>query len=67
MGYVEIILTVCMLSSPTVCEERRIPLDSDGSPAQCARAQPVIAAWIGNHPDWAVERWTCSDRRKRDI
>ena len=32
-------------------------------------AQPYIAAWIGDHPEWTVKKWTCDypDKRKQDI
>jgi hypothetical protein len=69
MGYIEVILTICAVSNPTNCEDRRFPFAWNGSPAQCAMAQPAIAAWIGDHPDWIVKRWSCDypDKRKQDI
>jgi hypothetical protein len=67
MGFMEVVLTVCLVSNHLVCEERRFPFESDGSPMQCARAQPAIAAWVGDHPEWLVARWSCGDRRKHDI
>jgi hypothetical protein len=69
MGYFEVILTICMVSNQLSCAEKRFPFDSDGSPIQCAMAQPAIAAWIGDHPGWFVRRWSCesADRRKQDI
>jgi hypothetical protein len=69
MGYIEVILTVCALSNPVNCEDRRLRLNWDGTPRQCAMAQPYIAAWIGDHPEWTVKKWTCDypDKRKQDI
>ncbi len=68
MGYFELVLTVCMMSNQFTCEEKRFPFDSNGSALQCAMAQPVIAAWVGDHPGWVVRRWTCEapNRRKQD-
>jgi hypothetical protein len=69
MGFTQVILTICALSNPTYCEDRHLQIAWNGSPEQCGMAQMVIAAWIGDHPDWTVKRWICDypDKRKRDI
>ena len=69
MGYVEVILTVCALANPLNCEDRRLQFVWDGTPQQCAMAQPYIASWIGDHPAWTVKKWTCSypEKRKQEI
>jgi hypothetical protein len=41
-----------------------------GSPEQCMMAaQPYIAQWIGEHPEWVTRKWTCGapGARKRQI
>jgi hypothetical protein len=32
-------------------------------------AQPFIAEWVGDHPQWTVRKWTCDypDKHKQDI
>jgi hypothetical protein len=64
---IELILTVCALSAPAQCEERRLPFVSQESLMQCVmRAPPYIAAWSGEHPASRVTRWRCAypgDRR----
>jgi hypothetical protein len=57
----ELILAVCMLSSPADCREERVSISMEPTaPMQCMiGAQPVIAEWAQTHPKWKVERWRC--------
>jgi len=68
MGFIEVILTVCAIANPVNCEDKRLQFAWDGSPRQCAMMQMPIAAWIGDHPEWIVRRWSCDvpDKRKQD-
>ena len=70
MGLIEIVLTVCAVANPTACEERRLQFSFNGSLTQCAMtAQPYIAQWIGEHPQWSVKGYHCEypgTRRKVD-
>jgi hypothetical protein len=61
MNFVELILTVCALSQPANCDERKIMLESaTGSPLGCMmQAMPYIAQWSGEHPAVQVSRWRC--------
>jgi hypothetical protein len=61
MDFVELILTVCALSQPANCDERKIMLESaTGSPLGCMmQAMPYIAQWSGEHPAVQVSRWRC--------
>ena len=68
MGYVEIILTVCTLSSPTVCERARIPLgrtDRQRKPRQGATRDRRMD-WRASGPGRSSDGPAAS-RRKRDI
>jgi hypothetical protein len=69
MEFAQIILTVCALSNPSNCEDRRLSFEWNGTSQQCGMAQTAIAAWIGDHPDWTVKKWTCDypGKRKQDI
>ena len=40
MGLVELILTVCTLTQPAACEERRLSLVDEGSLMQCMTQAP---------------------------
>jgi hypothetical protein len=70
IGMIEIILTVCTITNPANCEEKYLQFAWDGSLNQCMMAaQPYIAEWIGNHPQWTARKWTCEypGREKRRI
>lgn len=57
---IEIILTVCAVSNPANCEEKYLQFVWDGSINQCMMAaQPYIAQWIGQHPEWVATKWSC--------
>jgi hypothetical protein len=69
-GMIEIILTVCAIANPGNCEEKYLQFVFDGSINQCMMAaQPYIAQWIGQHPEWMAKKWSCGypDMRRRDI
>jgi hypothetical protein len=61
MSFVELVLTVCTLTQPVICDEKKLVLGSDtGSLHGCMlQAQPVIAQWSGEHPLLRVSRWRC--------
>jgi hypothetical protein len=60
MNPVELIMTVCAVLSPSVCEEARLTFNWSGSLQQCAMgAPPYIAQWVGEHPKWNAVRWHC--------
>jgi hypothetical protein len=60
MGFVEIVVTVCALAQPSLCEEQHLQYTWNGSLQQCAlAAPPYIAQWINEHPKWQVTRWRC--------
>lgn len=61
MNFVELILTVCALSQPNACDERKLMLETaNGSTRSCMiQAMPYIAQWSGEHPNVAVTRWRC--------
>ena len=65
---IEIILTVCAIANPANCEEKYLQFTWDGSLSQCMMAaQPYIAQWIGDHPEWSVKSYHCeypSTRKK---
>jgi hypothetical protein len=60
LGMIEIILTVCAIANPINCEQKYLQFVWDGSLNQCMMAaQPYIAQWIGDHPQWIARKWTC--------
>jgi hypothetical protein len=59
---IELILTVCALSAPAQCNEKRLQfVDQGGSLMQCMmRAPPTIAEWSDKHPGNRIARWRCA-------
>ena len=61
MNFLELILTVCTIANPAICEEARLPYASGGSLRQCMfEAPPAIAQWSQAHPARRVVRWRCA-------
>jgi hypothetical protein len=60
MNMVDLIVLLCSLANPTVCQERHMLFESHGSLETCMReAQPYLAQWISEHPDLRVARYRC--------
>jgi hypothetical protein len=58
---IELILTVCALTAPSQCDERRLQFVAQESLMQCMmQAPPYIAQWSDDHPSERVTRWTCA-------
>jgi hypothetical protein len=61
VNLIELILTVCTLTQPVLCEEQRLSFVDLYSLAQCLRqAPPAIAEWGINHPGKRIAKWRCS-------
>jgi hypothetical protein len=60
-----ILLSVCLLASPTTCREERLSWSfEDASFMGClTHAQGRMAQWQTEHPDWRVQRWRCVPRK----
>jgi len=67
MNMIEIVLTVCAVSQPSMCEDKHLQFAAESSLRQCVMtAQPYIAQWIGAHPEWTAVRWRCEYPGKRE-
>jgi hypothetical protein len=63
---VELVLTVCLLASPTSCREERP--EFVGSLTACAiQGQFHAARWIAEHPAYGVSGWRCERSRGRQL
>jgi hypothetical protein len=61
VNFVQLILTVCTLAEPSVCDERKMLFESSGPLRACfVQAQPFIAQWVGEHPTLRVAAWRCT-------
>jgi hypothetical protein len=64
---IQIIMMVCKLAQPEVCEEQHIQFVFEGSLQQCTfTAQVYIAQWAGEHPQWTVKKFHCAYPRGDD-
>ena len=58
---IELILTVCAVNAPGLCDEQRLQFASEESLMQCMMlAPPYIAQWADEHPATRVTRWRCA-------
>jgi hypothetical protein len=67
MQLVDLILLACSLTDVTSCHEYHILFQSAGSLEACTiRAQPYLAQWVGEHPNFRVTRWRCAWPEKEE-
>jgi len=67
---VDLIIVVCSLLNPAVCQEKHLLFESHGSLRACMmEAQPYLAQWIGEHPNLRVAKYHCAwpDSEKQGI
>lgn len=66
-GFVDIVFLVCAIAQPDRCEHKHLQFEWSGSLRQCVMAaQPYIASWIGEHPQWTVKEYHCEYPGRRD-
>ena len=57
---ITIVMTVCLYADGRNCRDERI--EYQGSAMGCViEAQPIVAEWSTDHPDWRVARWKCTN------
>lgn len=58
----------CLASSPATCDHLRLTLPEHvDTPQQCLMAaQPSLAAWTLEHPEYRVAKWRCGRPIKDD-
>lgn len=56
---IELAFIACLAAEPAACEKKSL-IYTDISPMTCmVGAQPMLAEWIGTHPQWKIARWSC--------
>ncbi|MDX2258199.1 MAG: hypothetical protein NW205_04710 [Hyphomicrobiaceae bacterium] len=56
-----IVLTACLIQSPGVCRDVRLPYVHAIPLDMCAmNAPPYFAGWAADHPEWQVKSWRCT-------
>lgn len=63
---IEIVLSVCLISSPATCKDVSLNYMGDQvTPQQCMfRGQVAISQWIAGHPKWRIAKWKCGTPRE---
>jgi hypothetical protein len=61
-----VILTVCMITLPSVCREARVEQSvEERPPISCiVEGQSTVAIWQQEHPAWHVDKWKCVPRSR---
>jgi hypothetical protein len=66
MNFLELVMTVCTLANTNLCEDKRIRLDENVSVMEClVEAQPTMAQWVADNPNWKIMRWSCEYAQRR--
>lgn len=66
-GFIEIVMFVCAIAHPEQCEDKHLQFAWQGSLKQCVMAaQPYMAQWIGEHPQWVIKNYHCEFPGKQD-
>ena len=61
LDIVDLVLTICLLATPTACREERLHFESSGSLQKCMFLAPTqIVKWSEEHPAMRVARWKCA-------
>jgi hypothetical protein len=62
-----IILSACLIADPGQCREFKIQTDFQMPAKYCTmKAQPVVAQWSGEHPQWEIKAWSCQPSSLND-
>lgn len=62
---VELVLTVCLLTSPTSCREEWPVFAGHSLMACMTQAQFRAAQWIEQHPAYRLAKWRCQPAQAR--
>lgn len=66
MDIINLVLTVCLLGSPSSCREETLRFENTGGALNCMFLAPSqIAKWSDEHPAYRVAKWRCAYPDKR--
>lgn len=55
-----IVLSACLVSDPAQCRDHNLPAQNIVDPTRCVMlAQPFVAKWADDHPEWEIKRFAC--------
>ncbi|WP_225027840.1 hypothetical protein [Xinfangfangia pollutisoli] len=60
---IELAFIACLSAEPSACERKSLVFDDVSAMTCLMGAQPVLADWIGTHPQWRIARWSCQSLR----
>ncbi|QRM57556.1 hypothetical protein F3Y30_24010 (plasmid) [Sinorhizobium sp. BG8] len=61
MDLIDLVLTICLLATPTSCREERLHFENKGNILNCMFQAPAqIARWSEGHPNVRVIKWRCA-------
>ncbi|ANT63467.1 MULTISPECIES: hypothetical protein [Roseobacteraceae] len=64
---IELLFVACLSTAPDTCSERSL-VYTDVTPMACMMgAQPELARWVEEHPNFTVNRWRCRVVGEGDI
>ncbi|MEM9140286.1 MAG: hypothetical protein AAGB15_10705 [Pseudomonadota bacterium] len=59
-----LVLTTCLLSDPTVCQDRTVPGYRADTSLECLLdAEDRMSLWRQDNPAWHIQRWSCKPAR----
>lgn len=70
MNLLELIFTVCAIGNADMCQDKHIAVEQQASLMSCMmQAQPTMAQWVAQNPEWRIVRWHCdySANRKQKV
>lgn len=56
---IELIFVACLAATPNECEERALVFVDVSTRTCVLGAQPQLAKWVNEHPNWKVSAWKC--------
>ncbi|MBC9178186.1 hypothetical protein [Pseudoroseomonas ludipueritiae] len=63
---IELVLTVCLLSSPTTCRDEWPEFAGRSLIACMTQGQFQAAQWAERHPAYRIARWRCQPSEARE-
>ena len=61
MDLIDLVLTICLMASPSSCREERLHFENKGSLLNCMFLAPTqIVKWSEEHPNMRVVKWKCA-------
>jgi len=66
MNFLELIFTVCAIGNADICQDRHIAVEQEVTLTRCVmQAQPTLARWAADNPDWRIVGWHCDYSQSR--